>query len=297
MGKLTIELEIVKIKIEDEIYPNQLRKIRNPPKQLYLKGNIELLKQNCIAIIGSRSCTKNGENLTKKFASELSSQGLVIVSGMAKGIDAIAHKKTIEEKGKTIAVLGSGLNYIFPKENEELYYNILESGGLIISEYAPNIKPKSKMFLERNRIVSGISIGILVIEAMARSGTSVTARLATQQGKKVFVLPHEIEDIHGKGTNQLIRKGATLITSTKEIIEEFKFLNFKKKNNNKDKKIRSKIVKKEYQEIYDLIKNGASNMNMICKESEKSIKDINNILFMLEINGFIIKEQGGYKCI
>ena len=278
MGELTIDLEIVKIKIGDEIYPEQLRKIKNPPKQLYLKGNIELLKQNCIAIIGSRSCTKNGENLTKKFASELSGQGLTIVSGMAKGIDAIAHRKTIDENGKTIAVLGSGLNYIFPKENEELYYDILKSGGLIISEYSPNVEPNSKMFLERNRIVSGISIGILVIEAMDRSGTSVTARLATQQGRKVFVLPHEIEDIHGKGTNKLIRKGATLITSTQEIIEEFEFLSFKEINDNKTKAIRSKIVKKEYQEIYNLIKNGASNINAICEESEKSIKDINNIL-------------------
>ena len=297
MGELTIDLEIVKIKIGDEIYPEQLRKIKNPPKQLYLKGNIELLKQNCIAIIGSRSCTKNGENLTKKFASELSGQGLTIVSGMAKGIDAIVHRKTIDENGKTIAVLGSGLNYIFPKENEGLYYDILKSGGLIISEYSPNVEPNSKMFLERNRIVSGISIGILVIEAMDRSGTSVTARLATQQGRKVFVLPHEIEDIHGKGTNKLIRKGATLITSTQEIIEEFEFLSFKKINDSKTKAIRSKIVKKEYQEIYNLIKNGASNINAICKESEKSIKDINNILFMLEIDGFITKKQGEYKCI
>ena len=295
MGELTIE--IVKIKIGDEIYPEQLRKIKNPPKQLYLKGNIELLKQNCIAIIGSRSCTKNGENLTKKFASELSGQGLTIVSGMAKGIDAIAHRKTIDENGKTIAVLGSGLNYIFPKENEGLYYDILKSGGLIISEYSPNVEPNSKKFLERNRIVSGISIGILVIEAMDRSGTSVTARLATQQGRKVFVLPHEIEDIHGKGTNKLIRKGATLITSTQEIIEEFGFLSFKKINDNKTKAIKSKIVKKEYQEIYNLIKNGASNINTICKESEESIKDINNILFMLEIDGFITKKQGEYKCI
>ena len=282
MGELTIDLEIVKIKIGDEIYPEQLRKIKNPPKQLYLKGNIELLKQNCIAIIGSRSCTKNGENLAKKFASELSGQGLTIVSGMAKGIDAIVHRKTIDENGKTIAVLGSGLNYIFPKENEGLYYDILKSGGLIISEYSPNVEPNSKMFLERNRIVSGISIGILVIVAMDRSGTSVTARLATQQGK---------------GTNKLIRKGATLITSTQEIIEEFEFLSFKEINDNKTKAIRSKIVKKEYQEIYNLIKNGASNINAICKESEKSIKDINNILFMLEIDGFITKKQGEYKCI
>ena len=149
----------------------------------------------------------------------MSNQGLFIASGMAKGIDSQAHIGTLEAKGKTIAILGSGLNHIFPRENKELYDEILKNDGLIISEYSPDRKPSSNLFLERNRIVSGIAIGILVVEAAFRSGTSVTAKLAKEQGKKVFVLPHEIGDIHGVGTNKLIRQGATLVTSTKEIIE------------------------------------------------------------------------------
>ena len=287
---------IIKITIQDKEYPDRLRKIKNPPKQLYLKGNIELLNENIISIIGSRNCTENGKKLARKFAYELSNQGLIIASGKAKGIDTQAHIATLEAKGKTIAVLGSGLNNIFPKENKELYDEILKNNGLIISEYAPDTQPVSKLFLERNRIVSGISIGILVVEAAFRSGTSVTAKLAKEQGKKVFVIPHEIDDIHGVGTNKLIRQGATLVTSTKEIIEEFKFLNYKEiENIEEDNK--KKFENKEYQKIYELIESGAVTINQICKKSGRTVKDINNILLMLEIEGYITKSVGGYKCV
>lgn len=145
---------MIKITIESKKYPDKLRKIKNPPKQLYLEGNIELLNRNAISIIGSRNCTQNGRKLAEKFAAELSQQGLVIVSGMAKGIDTAAHKGTIEVKGKTIAVLGNGFHHIFPKENEKLYKEIIKKDGLIVSEYPPETKPSSHLFLERNRIVS-----------------------------------------------------------------------------------------------------------------------------------------------
>lgn len=219
---------------------------------------------------------------------------------MAKGIDAEAHSATLKAKGKTIAILGNGLNHIFPEENKELYYEILKNEGLIISEYPPDTKPSSNFFLERNRIVSGISIGILVVEAAFRSGTSVTAKLAKEQDKKVFVLPHEIGDSHGIGTNKLIRQGATLVTSTKEIIEEFNFLKYKEIENVQQKtkeNKKKKIANKEYQRIYELIDNGESNINEICKKSGKTIKEINNILFMLEVEEYIIKTAGGYICV
>ena len=287
---------IIKITIKDENYPDKLKKIKNPPQQLYLKGNIELLNQNIISIIGSRSCTENGRKLAKKFASELSDQGIVIASGMAKGIDTVAHKTTLDANGKTIAVLGNGLNYIFPKENQKLYNEILENDGLIISEYPPETKPASNLFLERNRIVSGISIGILVIEAAFRSGTSVTAKLAKEQDKKVFVLPHEIDESHGVGTNQLIRRGAILVTSTKEIINEFTFLNYKEIEKTEER-IDKKIVKEEYKEIYELIASGVNSINEIYRKSNKSMSEVNRILFMLEVEEYIAKTEGGYVCI
>lgn len=291
-----------------------------------------MLNANIISIIGSRSCTENVIMLATKFAKELSEQGVVIASGMAIGIDSAAHRGTLKVKGKTIAVLGSGFNNIFPKENINLYNEIIKNDGLVVTEYEPNIEPNSNRFLERNRIVSGLSIGILVVEAAHRSGTSVTARLATEQEKKIFVLPHEIGDIHGVGTNRLIRNGAILVTSAREIIEEFECLEYKelkinktnfvkktkrknsreKMNNNektskvketntqsyrKTEKIRKKKVEKEYQGVYNLIFDGINSIDELCKKTGLKVKDINNILFMLELEGNIVKTSGGYKCI
>lgn len=286
---------MIEIRIENSQYPDTLRKIKNPPKQLYLEGNIELLNKNSIAIIGSRNCSENGKILAKKFAKELVEQGLTIISGMAKGIDSYAHIETINNNGNTIAVLGNGFNNIFPKENINLYRKIIEANGLIISEYPPNVKAKSEFFLERNRIVSGLSIGILVIEAAYRSGTSVTARIAKEQGKKIFVLPHEIGDIHGVGTNNLIRKGATLVTSTKEIIKEYDFLKYKKISKKENLKIEFKTI--EEKQVYLLLKSKITNINIISDKLQLPINKINEILFMLELHGYIKKKKGVYECI
>lgn len=185
-----------------------------------MQGNLELLNNPIISIVGSRSCSENGKSLARKFAYELSQCGITIASGLAKGIDTVAHLYSYKEKGKTIAVLPNGFNHIFPKENIDLYEKILDNDGLIISEYPPDIKAKSKFFLERNRIVSGLSLGVLVVEAAHRSGTSVTAKLAQTQGRKVFALPHEIWDSHGVGTNRLIKTGATLVTCVEDIFDE-----------------------------------------------------------------------------
>ncbi len=316
---------MIKITIENNIYPQKLKEITNPPKQLYLEGNVQLLNENSIAIIGSRNCSLNGKQLTRKFAYELSKQGLIIISGMAKGIDTIAHEETINAKGKTIAVLGSGFNNIFPKENSKLYKKILENEGLIISEYAPEVQVQSKQFLERNRIVSGLSIGVLVIEAGYRSGTSVTARIAKKQNRKIFVLPHEINDKYGIGTNKLIQKGAMLVTSTKDIIENFKFLKYKeilnhnkieKNNMNSNNKLKNnlniksdiksniqssvktniKFNNKEEKEIYNLVKNNINNINEIFKASKIPVNKINETLLILELENYIEKSKGGYIC-
>lgn len=239
------------------------------------------------------------------------------------GIDTVAHEATLEANGKTIAVLGNGLNNIFPSKNILLYRKIIENGGLIISEYPPDIKANSVRFLNRNRIVSGISLGILVIEAKYRSGTSVTARLAKEQRRKVFTLPHEIWDINGVGTNRLIKKGAILVTEVKDIIEQFKELEY---HGNKDKEqlIEQKILKKEeidkaiekkdrrrinkkskiqkienkdYQEIYEIIGSQIYSVDEICKKTTKNIVEVNQIMLMMEIEGYIQKVRGGYKCI
>ena len=238
-----------------------MQNITNPPKRLYMQGNLELLNNPIISIVGSRSCSENGKSLARKFAYELSQCGITIASGLAKGIDTIAHLYSYKEKGKTIAVLPNGFNHIFPKENIGLYEKILDNGGLVMSEYPPDIKAKSKYFLERNRIVSGLSLGVLVVEAAYRSGTSVTAKLAKTQGRKVFALPHEIWDSHGVGTNRLIKTGATLVTCVEDILDELYNSFYSSKNLNSSNLnfsfsnssiVDSSIIDSEYNDLYSM---------------------------------------------
>ena len=239
-----------------------MQNITNPPKRLYMQGNLELLNNPIISIVGSRSCSENGKSLARKFAYELSQCGITIASGLAKGIDTIAHLYSYKEKGKTIAVLPNGFNHIFPKENIGLYEKILDNGGLVMSEYPPDIKAKSKYFLERNRIVSGLSLGVLVVEAAYRSGTSVTAKLAKTQGRKVFALPHEIWDSHGVGTNRLIKTGATLVTCVEDILDELYNSFYSSKNLNSSNLnfsfsnssiVDSSIIDSEYNDLYSML--------------------------------------------
>ena len=206
------------IEYADKIYPNRLKEIKNPPSRLYVKGNIELLNSIGIAIVGSRTNTQYGEKMCKTFTKKLVEYEFTIISGLAIGIDAIAHKTCIKYSGKTIAVLPCGFNNIYPKQNKELIDEILENRGLILTEYEKDVKAESKKFLERNRIVAGLGIGTLVIEAGYRSGTSVTARFTVENGNSLFCIPSSLENIKGKTTNLLIQQGAKLVISAEDII-------------------------------------------------------------------------------
>ena len=180
------------VKLVDSEYPKRLRDIKDAPKKLYVEGNVKILNTNSIAVVGSRNCTPYGERWCKKFIKELVKYDITIVSGMAIGIDTIAHDTALKYGGKTIAVLPSGLDNIYPSKNKNLYKQIINNGGTVITEYPPEEKADSKKFLERNRIVSGLSMGILVVEAAHRSGTSVTARLANSQNRDVFCIPRKL---------------------------------------------------------------------------------------------------------
>lgn len=179
------------INIYDKIYPNILRYIYDPPIVLFLKGNVELLNENIISIVGSRNCSNYGKNVALDFSKKLSKKGIVIASGMAKGIDSYSHYGALNAKGKTIAVLGSGLDIIYPKENAKLYKQIIDNNGAVISEYILGTKPLKENFPQRNRIISGISKGVLVIEASLKSGSLITADLAIDQGRDVYVVPRQ----------------------------------------------------------------------------------------------------------
>lgn len=211
---------ISKINFEDSNYPSLLKEIYDYPKTLYCLGNLNIEKEIAVAIVGTRKATSEGLLLAKQIASELASYGVVIISGLALGIDAAAHLGTLVANGKTIAVLANGLDTIYPKQHYGLALKILEKNGAIISEYPAGAPTFKNQFLERNRIVCGMSIATVVIEAPIRSGSLVTARLAIESGRDVFVSPGPIRHQNYKGSHLLIRNGARLITSAEDILED-----------------------------------------------------------------------------
>ena len=219
-------IEIDKKNIE---YPQKLINIAKPPQKLYVEGNVELLNSIGIAVIGSRHHSEYGKRMCKAFTKELVQNGATIISGLAEGIDTIAHTTCLENGGNTVAVLPCGFKHIFPKQNYHLFKDIVNLGSVAISEYEPKIYAESNQFLERNRIVAGLSIGTLVIEAGYRSGTSVTARITQEQGKKVFCIPSSLDNNKGVMSNEIIKDGGKLVTCVDDILEEFKDIKFVKK--------------------------------------------------------------------
>ena len=277
------------IELENKLYPKILKNIKKAPKKLYINGNLDILNSNCIAIVGSRKNTKYGEKWCKKFAQEFIKYNLTIVSGMALGIDKIAHKTAIRNGGKTIAVLPSGLENIYPEENLELYNEIILNGGCVISEYEPKINASSKNFLERNRIVSGLSLGTVVIEAAYRSGTSVTAKIAKEQGRDVFCIPGSLDNPKSIGTNNLIKEFAKIVTSPKDVINNYNFLHKIEFNSNT---LVEEQIPEEYKKIYSLITDIPININDIAKKSLLELREVSSKLTMLELDGKVVKLPG-----
>ena len=267
---------------KDEYYPKRLLQIKNPPERLYVEGDKKLLNQDAIAIVGTRNNTKYGEKYASKFARELSQKGISIVSGLARGIDSIAHINSMEQEGKTIAVLGSGFNYIYPEENRYLYQKIIENGGCIVTEYPPETLVDKAKFPKRNRIISGLAMGVLVIEARYRSGTSITAKHAISQHKEVFCIPHPLDTPTGYIPNLLIQQGAQIVTSGSDILQYY----------NEDEKYQGQEVSQEYQEVYNLIGKLPISANNIARMLNIEIARVTEALFMLELDGFIKQLPG-----
>jgi DNA processing protein len=209
------------VTLADETYPKQLLEISNPPAVLYAIGNLHWLNHPAIAMVGSRSATPQGEKNAEDFAQSLCEQGLCIVSGMALGIDGAAHRGALKANGATIAVVGTGLDIVYPARHRDLAHKIAER-GLIISEFPLGTPSKAQNFPRRNRVISGLSLGCLVVEANIDSGSLITARLATEQGREVFAIPGSIHSPVTKGCHQLIKQGAKLVETTQDILEELK---------------------------------------------------------------------------
>ncbi len=205
--------------LADADYPRLLREIHRPPVLLYVRGDSSSLALPQIAIVGSRHASRTGAELAEQFATTLAASGFAIVSGMALGIDGAAHRGALKT-GKTIGVLGTGIGQIYPRSHNDLFLQMIEEGGTLVTEFPPGCPARAENFPRRNRIISGLSLGVLVVEAAVRSGSLITARCAMEQGREVFAIPGAIHNPRAKGCHQLIRDGAALVETAGDIVNQ-----------------------------------------------------------------------------
>ena len=214
------EKKIQILTIKDKNYPCLLKQIYDPPSVMYIRGNSEILQKSGIAMIGSRNCSIYGQRVAQLLSYQLAKKDIYIISGLARGIDTFSHVGAVKSKSPTIAVLGSGVDIIYPSENVKLAEKIIETGGCLVSEYIVGTKPLGEHFPARNRIISGLARGVIVVEATEKSGSFITVDFALEQGKNVYAVPGNINSPYSFGTNALIKQGAKMITSVEDILED-----------------------------------------------------------------------------
>jgi len=278
---------IRKITIKDKEYPKPLKEISGAPSVLYVKG-VVLPVENCFAIVGTRRCSYYGKEIALEIASNLAEAGLTIVSGLAPGIDTFVHQAVIERDRRTIAVLGTGLDEksIYPRSNLNLAQKIFKTGGALISEYPPEEGGSKFTFPKRNRIISGLSLGVLVIEAKRKSGALITADWARKQGRKIFAVPGSIQSLNSRGCHFLIKKGAKLVESADDVLEEL--------NLSRAKKVKTELKGKtpEEQLILDALKEGGLETDKIIEKTNLSTQKVAALLAILEIQGKVRNLEG-----
>lgn len=269
-----------KHKLKSKTIPDRLQNIPSPPRELYLSGdNLEdLLKRACVAIVGSRKVTPYGKAVTEKLASELAGQGIVIISGLALGVDSIAHQAALDANGGTIAVLPTSVEDIYPRSHLPLAKNILKNGGALVSEYAAGTEPFPANFVARNRLVAGLADVVLITEAAEKSGTIHTANFALAQGKTVMCVPGNITSAQSRGTNNLIKTGALPVTDVSDILAELGL-----KSKHKITEVHGSTP--EEQIILELLVGGTSDGHSLLTESKLAAELFNQTLTMLEITG------------
>jgi len=274
--------DIKDIKIDDLGYPENLKKIKGAPKILYYKGTLPKPNEKCFAIVGTRRPSSYGQQTALKISGELSNAGLTIISGLAPGIDTLAHKAVVEKQKRTIAVLGTGLDEksLYPQLNLILSKKILEFGGCLISELCPGTPGSKFSFPRRNRIISALSLGVLVIEAKEKSGSLITADFAKKQNKKVYAVPGSIYSLNSAGPNKLIKEGAKLVSKTNDILTEFNikqasFENILEAENSDEAK------------IMQVLKEGPLQIDKIIEKTKLNASVVATSLALMEISGKI----------
>ena len=279
----------------DEHFPELLTQLSDPPPLLYVKGNRDVLHLPALAIVGSRNPTDGGVRNAFEFSRHLATCGFCIVSGLAQGIDAAAHRGALAAGAPTVAVLGNGIDAIYPASNRELAEQIIASGALI-SEYPPGTPPMRAYFPQRNRLISGLSLGTLVIEAARRSGSLITARLAAEQGREVFALPGSIHNPLARGCHRLIRDGAKLVESADDIISELAPLVAHIVQSSVESRPGEDVVASEDEEYVKLRKSLGHDpvgIDELVQHSGLTIDQVSSMLLILELDGKIEKLTGG----
>jgi DNA processing protein len=282
--------DIAFVTVDEEQYPKELKNIEDPPYGLFYKGDISKYNNTLsVSIVGSRACSRYGIDVTKIITKELIENNVTIVSGMAKGIDAIAHKTAVDNNGYTVAVLGCGVDVIYPKENLKLYNDIISKGGCVLSEFVPGTRPLSMNFPIRNRIISGLSKLTIIAEAGEKSGTLITATKALEQGKDVIAVPGSIFSEESKGTNKLIKEGAHVFTEVDDI---FYLLGIVKNKNNKI--INDNIKSSVCEELYGLIDSNPIHIDDIMRITNIDIKRLYGLLFEMQLKEEILCLSGNF---
>ncbi|MDA7746628.1 DNA-processing protein DprA [Psychromonas sp.] len=272
----------------DQRYPDLLKQISSPPLLLFAQGNLSLLNSPQIAIVGSRSCTPYGQQKAYDLAQQLAKSGLTITSGLAIGVDGMAHQGALTEIGSTIAVLGTGLNNIYPKRHSTLANKIREQ-GLLLSEFWPDTPAYPSNFPRRNRIIAGLSLGTLVIEASVKSGSLITARYAIEQNRDVFALPGSVDNPQACGCLKLIQEGAKLIVNSNDIVNEYPQLALPKNT-----QVSASDSPKQSHFLLDMIDYHLTSFDTILIRSGLDVVSLQNELIELEINGIINAQPQGY---
>ena len=284
------------VTLADSTYPQKLLEVSNPPALLFAIGNLHWLNHPTIAMVGSRSATPQGEKNAEDFAKSLCEQGLCVASGMALGIDGAAHRGALKANGATIAVVGTGLDIVYPARHRDLAHKIAER-GLIISEFPLGTPSKAQNFPRRNRLISGLSLGCLVVEANINSGSLITARLAAEQGREVFAIPGSIHSPVTKGCHQLIKQGAKLVESVQDILEEINWTNIVNSlPSNSPNGLMADLAPNALQAntVLDLMGFDAINFEQMRISTSLTTEALSSMLMLLELENKIKSLAGGH---
>ena len=285
--------------LDDGSYPGLLREIADPPMVLYVRGDWQAcFEQPCVGVIGSRLCSTYGNNASEMLARDLASRGITVVSGLARGIDTSAHKGAIAGKGKTIAVLGTGIDGVYPKENARLTHEILDSGGALVTQFPLGTPPLKDNFPYRNRIISGLSHGVLLVEASERSGSLITARLAMEQNREVMAVPGNITSSNSYGTNYLIKAGAKLVQQWQDVVAELPSeiaaailppkVDEKRNGKHKPEEFTPTDLSENERKIWSILPaDEAVHIDVLLESSGLSFGDLNSVLVGLDIRDLI----------